>query len=209
MKAFTIMWRVIKGAWDELFLVVGLSLAWWLGTFLIGTAPMTTAGIQQAANRIANYKRVDFSFFWEGFRTNMGRGVLLFLVLLLTPPLIVFSISFYFGFEGWIVTLGVLMAWLLLVALLAGQYCYPLFWQQNSPGLTLVLRNALVIALRHPLYSILMLLFQIFLTVISMLLVVPLILLLPGLIALTQNFALVGVLQDLGMAPQPPELSGT
>lgn len=209
MKAFTIMWRVIKGAWDELFLVVGLSLAWWLGTFLIVTAPMTTAGIQQAANRIANYKRVDFSFFWEGFRTNMGRGVLLFLVLLLTPPLIVFSISFYFGFEGWIVTLGVLMAWLLLVALLAGQYCYPLFWQQNSPGLTLVLRNALVIALRHPLYSILMLLFQIFLTVISLLLVVPLILLLPGLIALTQNFALVGVLQDLGMAPQPPELSGT
>ena len=209
MKAFRVMGRVIKGAYDELFLVVGISLAWWVGALLIVTAPMTTAGIQQVGNRIANYKRVDFSFYWEGARTNMGRGTLLFLLLLLAPPLMLFSISFYFDRQGWIVTLGVLMAWILLVALLAGQYCYPLFWQQTEPGLLLVLRNSLVLAVRHPLYSFLMLLFQVLLTVISVALVVPLILLLPGLIALSQNCALIGLLQEMDMAPQPPEFSGT
>jgi protein-S-isoprenylcysteine O-methyltransferase Ste14 len=209
MKAFWIMGRVIKGAYEELFLIVGLSIAWWAGTLLIVTAPMATAGIQKAGNRIANYKRVDFGYFWEGARTHMGRNVLLYLLLLLAPPLMAFSVSFYFDRQGWIVTLGVVMMWMLLVALMAGQYCYPLFWQQNEPSLKLVLRNALVLAVRHPLYSVLMLLFQLLLAAISVVLVVPLVLLLPGVIALCQNYALVGLLQELGMAPPPPELSGT
>ena len=57
MKAFRIMGRVFKATYEELFLVVGLSVTWWIGTLLILTAPMTTAGVQNVANRIANYAR--------------------------------------------------------------------------------------------------------------------------------------------------------
>ena len=63
--------------------------------------------------------------------------------------------------------------------------------------------------MRHPLYSILMLLFQGLLIALSLVLVVPVMLLLPGMIALSQNFALVGLLQEMDLAPQPPEMSGT
>jgi len=209
MKAFRVMGRIVKGAYEELFLMVGLSVAWWVGTLLIVTAPMTTAGIQNVANRIANYKRADFDFFWEGARAHVGHGLLLFLLLLFVPPLMIFSVTFYFDRTGWLVVLGVLMAWVLLVGLMAGQYCYPLFWQQSDPGLKLVIRNALVLAVRHPLYSLLMLVFQLLLVVLSVGLVVPLVLLLPGLLALSQNYAMVGLLQDMDMAPQPPEMSGT
>ncbi|MFN8465223.1 MAG: hypothetical protein U0X20_06710 [Caldilineaceae bacterium] len=209
MKAFRIMGRVIKATYEELFLVVGLSVTWWAGTLLIVTAPMTTAGVQSVTNRIANYKRSSFDFFWSGARTNIGRGVLLFLILLLAPPLVGFSINFYFQQQGWLVLFGVLMAWVLLILLMGGQYCFPLFWQQNEPDLKLVIRNGLLLAVRHPLYSILMLLFQGVLIALSFALVVPVMLLLPGMIALSQNFALVGLLQEMDLAPQPPEMSGT
>jgi protein-S-isoprenylcysteine O-methyltransferase Ste14 len=209
MKAFLIMGRVIKASYEELFLVVGLSVAWWAGTLLIVTAPMTTAGVQNVTNRIANYKRSSFDFFWSGARAHIGRGVLLFLILLFAPPLVGFSINFYFQQQGWLVLFGVVMAWVLLILLMGGQYCFPLFWQQNEPDLKLIIRNGLLLAVRHPLYSILMLLFQGVLIVLSFALVVPVMLLLPGMIALSQNFALVGLLQEMDLAPQPPEMSGT
>ncbi len=208
MKAFRVMGRVFKATYDELFLVVGLSVAWWVGTLLVLTAPMTTAGVQNVANRIANYKRSNFDFFWEGARSHIGRGVLLYLLLILTPPLISFSIWFYFDRQGWLMLFGVLMAWVLLIFLMGGQYFFPLYWQQDEPNLKLILRNGLLLAVRYPLYTLLMLLFQVLLIALSFTLVVPVVLLMPGMIALSQNFALVGLLQEMDMAPQPPEMSG-
>lgn len=209
MKAFRVMGRVFKAAYDELFLVVGISVAWWVGTLLVITAPMTTAGVQNVANRLANYKRSSFDFFWEGARSHIGGTVLLFLLLLLGPPLIWFSAWFYFDRGGWLVLFGVLMAWVLLFLLMSGQYFFPLYWQQDEPDLKLVLRNGLLLTVRHPIYTLLMLLFQVLLIALSFVLVVPVVLLMPGLIALSQNFALVGLLQEMNLAPQPPEMSGT
>ena len=51
--------------------------------------------------------------------------------------------------------------------------------------------------------------FQVLLIALSFTLVVPVVLLMPGMVALSQNFALVGLLQDMDLAPQPPEMSGT
>jgi uncharacterized membrane protein YesL len=209
MKAFRVMGRVIKATYEELFLVVGLSVAWWVGTLLLVTAPMTTAGVQNVTNRLANYKRSNFDFFWEGARRNIGRSVLLFLLLVLGPPLVWFSIMFYFERQGWLVLFGVLMGWVLLILLAAGQYFFPLYFQQAEPNLKLVIRNGLLLAVRHPIYSLLMLLFQVLLIALSFVLVVPVMLLLPGMVALSQNFALVGLLQEMDLAPQPPEMSGT
>ena len=70
------MGRVIKAAYEELFLVVGISVAWWVGTLLVVTAPMTTAGVHNVANRIANYKRSGFDLFWEGARSYIGLSLI-------------------------------------------------------------------------------------------------------------------------------------
>ncbi|MCB0068710.1 MAG: hypothetical protein KDD77_16225, partial [Caldilineaceae bacterium] len=83
------------------------------------------------------------------------------------------------------------------------------FWQQTEPTIGLILRNGFLLSLRHPLYSFLMLLFQVLLIVLSVLLVVPVLLLLPGLLILSHNYALVGLLQEMDLAAEPPEMSGT
>ncbi len=70
----------------------------------------------------------------------------------------------------------------------------------------MVLRNALLLAVRHPLYSLLMLLFQIALLVVSFFTVLPIFLLTPAAIAVAANFGLVGLLQEMGLAAEPPDL---
>lgn len=209
MKAFTIMGRTIKGAYEEFFLVVGLSLVFWAGTLLIVTAPMTWVGINYVANRIANYRRAGFDFFWEGARQHVKRGVLLCLLIVVAPPIMVSSVQFYLDNGSWMIVPGFITLWLLILSLLAAQYFYPLFWQQTEPRLLLLLRNSFLLVVRHPIYSLLIFLFQGLLVVLSIMLVVPVLLLLPGLLILSHNYALVGLLQEMDLAPPPPEVSGT
>ena len=207
MKAFVVMGRTLKAAYDELFLCVFLSIMWWIGTILILPAAPATAGLHYVANRIANYKRVDTSFFWEGARMYIGRGWLLYLINLLLPVIILTSLVFYLGTTGWLRVFGFICIWLFIFALMIGQYYFPLFWQQDEPNIKLVLRNAVLLALQHPLYTFLMLLFQILLLGISIAITLPLFLLAPALIALSANFALTGMLQEVGLAPQPPQVA--
>jgi uncharacterized membrane protein YesL len=209
MKAFRVMGRTFKSTYEELFLIIITSLLWWVGILLIVTAPFATMGIQTVANRIANYKRVNQSFFWDGARMQSRRGVVLFLLWLLTPPLMWFSIGFYLNRQGWLTLLGIVLAWAMLIILMAGQYTYALLLQQSEPSLKLDLRNAIVLAFRHPLFSLIMLLLQLILTAVCSVLVIPLVFLLPGMLALAQNHALIALLQDMGLAPQPPVISGT
>ena len=205
MKAFVVMGRTLKAVYDELFLCVLLSLLWWLGTVLVVTAAPATVGLHQVANRMANYKRVDSGFFWESARMHIGRGWLLYLINLLVPIIIFTSIFFYLGTTGWLRILGFVCVWLFIFVLMISQYYFPLFWQQDEPNIRLVLRNAVLLALQHPLYTFLMLLFQLLMLGLSIAITLPLFLLAPAIIAISANFALAGMLQEAGLAPQPPQ----
>lgn len=205
MKAFVVMGRTLKAVYDELFLCVFLSLIWWLGTILILPAAPATVGLHQVANRIANYKRVDSSFFWEAARMNIKRGWLLYLINLLVPIIIATSVFFYLSATGWLRILGFVCIWLFVFVLMISQYYFPLFWQQDEPDIRLILRNSVLLALQHPLYTFLMLLFQLVLLAVSIAITLPLFLLAPALIAISANFALAGMLQEVGLAPLPPQ----
>jgi hypothetical protein len=205
MKAFPIMWRAIRATYDELLLLVGLSVLWWLGTVLVVTAAPATAGLHLVANRMANYKRVDAGFFWEGARRQVKRSWLLYagnVVLLLA---VFVNINFYVnGTVAWMQIVGVMWIWILLFLLLGGQYLFPLLCQQDDPSVKLVARNAILLALRHPLYSFLLFLFQLLIIAISVVLAFPIFLLTPGFVAVAANVGLVGLLQELDLAPPPP-----
>ena len=230
MKAFLVMGRTFKAGYDDLFLCVFLSIAWWIGALLLpslfgmlasainlpfsiaipigvllllGAAPVTV-GMHHVANRIANYLRIDNSFFWEAICQHIGRGLILLAISLSVLSVILFYIWFYFNSR--LPIIGVACACLLLLVLMIGQYLFPLFWQQDTRDIKLALRNASLLALRHPLYSFLMVLFQILLLALCTALTLPLILLGPALIALAGNFALAGLLQEMGLALQPPEM---
>ena len=205
MKAFTIMWRVIKSAYEELFLCVGMSLLWWAGLFLVVTGAPATMGIEHVANRLANYKRADSGFFWESARLHLRQGFFLFWLSVIVPPALAFNVWFYANSEGWLRFISLVWLWVLLLWLLISQYLFPLFWQQDEPNIRLAFRNAALLTAKYPLYSLLLFLFQILLIFICVAVVLPLPLLLPAMIALAQNFGTLGLLQEMGLAPEPPE----
>ncbi|MBI1299419.1 hypothetical protein GC175_31205 [bacterium] len=207
MKAFLVMGRTFKALYDELFLWVWLSALWWLGTFLVVTAAPVTVGLNMAANRVANYKRVDSGFFWESARQHVGKGWLLYALTILLYVGVLLNVIFYLNSAAaWMNILGIIFIWVFILVMMSSQYFFPLFWQQDEPSLKMVFRNGVLLAVRYPLYTFLMLLFQILLLVISVVTVLPIFLLLPAAIVVSANFALVGALQEMGMAPQPPQL---
>jgi len=206
MKAFVVMGRVFKAAYEDLFLCVFMSIAWWIGLLPIVTIAPVTMATNRVANRIANYKRVDNGFFWEALRQHIGRGWLLMLLCVGAPAAVVFNIWFYANSQGYLRIVGIAWMWMLLLVLMIIQYVFPLFWQQDDPSIKLALRNATILALRNPLYTILIVLFQLVLLALCVGLTLPLVLLWPALVALTGNFALAGLLQEMGLAPEPPEM---
>jgi hypothetical protein len=207
MKAFLVMGRTFKALYDELFLWVWLSALWWVGTFLVVTAAPVTVGLNMAANRVANYKRVDSGFFWESARQHIGRGWLLYALTILLYVGVLLNIIFYLNSAAaWMNILGIIFIWVFILVMMSSQYFFPLLWQQDEPSLKMVFRNGVLLAIRYPLYTFLMLLFQILLLVISVVTVLPIFLLLPAAMIVSANFALVGALQEMGLAPQPPQV---
>ena len=60
--------------------------------------------------------------------------------------------------------------------------------------------------MRYLFVSFLMLLFNLVVIILSVGLALPLLLLAPSVLSLSGNFALVGLLQEMDLAPQPPEV---
>lgn len=201
------MGRVLKATYEELFLCVYLSLMWWLGQILVVTAAPATMGLNKTCNELANYRRGDSAYFREGARTEIGKGWFLYLIFLLTPAALAFNFWFYLHAEGLLRSFSIFWLWALVTALMIGQYVFPLMWQQEEPSIKMALRNGALLVARHPLYSFLMLLFELLLLVLSVALTLPLLILAPGMLSLCSNFALAGLLQEMGLAPQPPVIT--
>jgi len=205
MKAFSSMWRTIKVLYDELFLWVWLSVLWWAGTLLILPAAPVAAGLNAAANRSANYKRVDSGFFWDAAKGQIKRSWLLVGTSLLLHVAVIMNIVFYANSAAtWSRLVTILWLWVIVLLMMGSQYFLPLFWQQEDPSLRLLMRNAFILALQHPLYAFLMLIFQIALIIISFATVLPIFLLMPASVAVAANVGLVKLLEDKGLAPPPP-----
>ena len=207
MKAFTVMGRVIKATYEELFLCVYMSVLWWLGTVLVLTAAPAMAGINNVFNQPANYRRVDSSFFWDGAKQHIGKGWILYLIMVVVPIALGFNAWFYMQAEGMWRAFAIFWLWVFLLSLMVGQYLFPLFQQQDEKNIKLVLKNAAILAVRFPLYSFLMLLFHVILLLLSVALTLPVLILTPAMLSISGNFALVGALQEMDLAPQPPEPS--
>ena len=144
------MWRTIKALYEDLLLWVWLSVLWWVGVFLVLPAAPVTAGIHNAANRVANYRRVDSGFFWDGARETIGKSWLLLGVNILLVAGVAMNIRFYGSSPAdWARIISIVWVWILLIILMAGQYFFPLLWQQDEMSLKMVLRNAFILALRH------------------------------------------------------------
>ncbi|MEZ4582391.1 MAG: hypothetical protein R3A10_12280 [Caldilineaceae bacterium] len=199
MKAFTVMGRVLKATYEELFLCVYMSLLWWGGQVLVVTAAPAMMGLNRVFNQPANYRRVDSSFFWEGARREVWRGWVLYLIMLAVPAARSLQRLVLRPGDGRVALYAIVARiWLFFMSLLVVQYLFPLFWQQDEPSLRLTVRNALLLAPSSTRCS--LALFEFVLVCAQ-----PRLDAAPAdpdpVLSLCGNFALAGLLQEMDLAP--------
>jgi uncharacterized membrane protein YesL len=184
MIALKAVWQSIKNLYEDLMLLATIGLVWWVGTLLIVPGPAVNAGLAHVAHRIVHEERVNFSIFWQETRSSLGKAWKLAAVNLLALVLIATNILFYWQFEGWVRYVVVAWAYIALLWLAMQLYLFPLLYEMETPRLTWLLRNALLMPLFRPGYTLLTLLLLLLVTALSIAMPFLLVTVWPSLLAL-------------------------
>ena len=152
--AFRITWWSLRDTYEELFVLIGANLLALLLLIPIVTAPPALAGLHYLGFHIANEKRIEFSYFWEGFRAHFLDSWKLAAVNIFVFGILGLDIWFYLSkVEGAWRALGFVGAWILLIWTLAQLYTFPLLVRQKESNLFLLLKNAVLLTLAYPTFS--------------------------------------------------------
>jgi hypothetical protein len=150
------IWTVIKQSaidiWDEMLYLLIFNIMWVLGTFLIIPWPFVTFGLFAVAYDISQGKGINFFTFFA----HAGRmwkqayiwGGINLVVLFVLWVNFTFYINFGTRWADFIVifVLGLSILWVILQLVVL-----PIYPRLEKPGFKLALRNATIIAARHPL----------------------------------------------------------
>lgn len=152
-----VVWEALKDLWDELFRLMLMNVVTVLLVIPVVTFPPALAGLWSAANRVAKGRAVDWSDYFGGFRRYFwkawGLALLNILVAIIvftnvrfyTPDTVPFDISS--NLSVWIraVFVGTAFLWLLVQL-----YLMALLLEQEDQRLRVALRNAAVLVIAHP-----------------------------------------------------------
>jgi hypothetical protein len=168
--------------------------------------PIVSAGLCFVANQVTRAKAVSFHTFASGARRYWRKGLAVAAINVVVLLLIASNLRFYsVALEGAWTSLA-LGAWLVLAGywLLVQIYWFPLILEMEDDRVMLGLRNALVLVIVSPGFSIAIGLLMFLLLVAGTLLTVPAILLLASLLLLLANHATRSRLARMRKKPYRP-----
>ena len=148
------------------------NVLWVLLILPIITIPPAFAGLYYATLQQVHYKSVTRYKFFEGFRKYLrpSYGWFFSNVLVIGILLLNINLSIRFPQLWWLQLLRGVYWVLLIVWLLLQFYTFPLLIQQEKPRLGLALRNSAVLWLKHSIFSLLLSIIIIVLSVVSIML---------------------------------------
>jgi len=200
--------------WDEFVMLVVLNILWSLAAalpavpvFLLRGSnlllmlvasillalplPIVTGGLFFFTNQLARGKAVGWAVFITGMRRYWAKSLLVTLINLVVLLLVMTNIQFYgIGLEGtW--TFFATAIWLVLALywLIVQIFWFPMILELESEKVLLGLRNALVMVIITPGFSITLTIITLILIVLCVLLTLPVVLIMASLLLLISNHA--------------------
>ena len=158
---FRVFWEALKGLWEELFLLILMNIVTVLLALPVVTFPPALAGLWHAANLVAKGKSIHWSDYFEGFRNYFWKAWKLALLDILVAVIVFTNIRFYTPgiapFEIsptlslWLQALfvGIASLWLVIQV-----YPMALLLEQEDQRLRVALRNAAVLFVANPGFTI-------------------------------------------------------
>lgn len=197
-RALAVTWFAVRALYDELFLMGAMGFIWFLVAFalpygvfylvsltgitwltilavIISLIPLppTTGALYSVAIHIAREERIEFGYFWAGFKTHFWQSWKIGLLALLGIAILVVDVTFYLGSENIAFkVVGFIVLWALLFWALIQIYLMPLSLIQEDPRLKIMLKNAGLLTLAFPLYGMTILVVTALVTVLSVVLVI-------------------------------------
>lgn len=176
---FKVVWLAIKDLFDELFVLMGVNIVWILinlpllglaFVFASGGTPFlaaitlllsvltlgpTNAGLHVVAERVTEGRKIGVGTFFEGLRSHVQLSWQVYGVWMFGLLLILVNLQFYAGMGNVIGSfLLVLFLYLLLIWFGLLIYIGPLMIIQIDKRLRTIARNALLMTLGRPLFTI-------------------------------------------------------
>ena len=206
LRALKVFWSSLGGLYYELFLLIGVNLAWLGLSVLVVTAPPATAGVYYLANQIARGESVSFGLFVEGMRRYFRRSWLLAIIVVVISVLLGGNLIFYANFANpWVRLLSVLWGYLIVFWLAMLIYLFPLLIEQEDKSLLLILRNAALLVLDNVAFTLTLGFLLLLFLLLNVGLVVPVLLILMSGLAVIQSKALLTVLEKYRERTGAPE----
>jgi uncharacterized membrane protein YesL len=201
-NAANVWWRTLLYIHRSGYLTVWGTLCWAVASLPILTAPAAWAGLVKMMHAAQTQPTSDLNVFWQGFRENLGRGLLLTLLNLVIISINVSNLIAYSDEPG--VLMGLLRAiWLLaLIYWFSIQlYLWPLFYEMREPSLWGALRNAALMVALNPVFTIGLWMGILLVAAISTILVALWVLVTGGVFATLASVAVLNRLQVQGLRP--------
>jgi uncharacterized membrane protein YesL len=220
-----VVWFAIRSMYDELFPLSGMGVIWFvmavvppLGVFELTRtylpnnpalgivlvllslipAPPATAALYYVTSFIAREKRIEFNYFWQGFKTYFWKSWAVAGVLLVTGAILIVDLMFYLRSSNTLFAIvGFLGIWALVLWLAIQVYLFPLMIRQEDKRLRLILKNGSLLTLAYPVFALGILIAIVLFTALSALLVILLPTLWMPLVTLLNNRALVSSLGEV------------
>lgn len=196
-SALRVVGRSFRDWWDEMFLMVGVNLMWALLALPVVTIFPATMGAMNVAHHKAHGRRVEFDHFWQGFRQYFGKAWVLGAINVVVLVMIGFNILFYLNQPNWLFYLSILWLYLLLLWLGLQMYVFPLAIEQDDKSVKLIYRNAALLAVGRPLFTLVVAVIQVLLLAVSIALSPLLLLVYVPLSSLIANHALIDSLANI------------
>lgn len=196
-SAFKTIGRSFRDWWDEMFLMVGVNLMWALLALPVVTLFPASMGAAYLTYEKVHGRRVEFELFWKGFRSMFGKSWALGAINTVVTVLILVNILFYLQQPSWLFYLTIIWLYVLLIWMGIIVYVFPLAIEQDDKSIKLIYRNAALLALGRPVFTLIIALVQIILLAASIVLSPLLLLVYIPLSNLISNHALMVSLQEV------------
>lgn len=151
--------RAALSAWYyDLFVLIGVNLAWLILSLLILPLGPATAGLYYVASQVAKEEPISFGLFWVGFRRLLVKGWQVMFVILLVTFLIAVNIMFYLGFASQVMKIiGIVWVYVFIFWAIVLVYPFAVLMEMEKATLFTVFRNSVLLALDNPGFSVSML----------------------------------------------------
>ncbi|MDZ4765289.1 MAG: hypothetical protein SGI73_12120 [Chloroflexota bacterium] len=207
--ALRVWWRTFGYIQRNGYIIVWACLCAAILSIPLITLPAAWAGLVRLSHTALTMPSANLHDFWAGFREQLGRGVILALLNVVVVGINVINLLSYSGQTSALsyvlrgVWIAVLVAWFSVQL-----YLFPFWYEMESPTLGGALRNAALMALANPGFTLLLWVGIVPLAALSTYFPALWLLLTPGLFA---ALATVAVLNRLGAsgyvnpAHRPPD----